>query len=291
MSADPSIRLIVNADGYGRSEAVSRGILQAHLEGIVTSTSIVANAQQPAETIAQTLRTTPTLGTGLQVVLVGGRPVSPPGRIGSLVGDDGAFASTVTEFMGRWAKAQIVQEHLEEEIEAQARRLLDAGLGLDHINTHLHLGFIPQVSSALEKVASRLGIMTLRTVMERPSLSWFNDVPNSLPLAAMAGLSWWSRKHMGVRRHGAQTWGYAETGDLDPMRILEIIGRLGPGIHELICHPGQTDTEELTPSGRRLFQRAKELSGLCSEPVRAALRHKNVLLVRFSEVFSTPAKL
>ncbi|MCA1656407.1 MAG: ChbG/HpnK family deacetylase, partial [Actinobacteria bacterium] len=34
--------LIVNADDYGLTEGISRGILRAHRQGIVTSTSAIA---------------------------------------------------------------------------------------------------------------------------------------------------------------------------------------------------------------------------------------------------------
>ena len=38
-----SRQLIVNADDYGRAPCVSKGILQAHREGIVTSTTVMSN--------------------------------------------------------------------------------------------------------------------------------------------------------------------------------------------------------------------------------------------------------
>jgi hypothetical protein len=37
------LRLIVNADDYGRTPGVSQGIRKAHLEGIVTSTTALMN--------------------------------------------------------------------------------------------------------------------------------------------------------------------------------------------------------------------------------------------------------
>src|SRR3977135_1076510 len=40
---DPMKRLIVNADDFGLTENVNRGILDAHREGIVTSTTLLAN--------------------------------------------------------------------------------------------------------------------------------------------------------------------------------------------------------------------------------------------------------
>ena len=36
-------RLIVNADDFGLTAGVSRGILEAHRRGIVTSTTLIAN--------------------------------------------------------------------------------------------------------------------------------------------------------------------------------------------------------------------------------------------------------
>ena len=41
VSAVAQIRLVVNADDFGMSAAISRGILRAHREGIVTSTSVL----------------------------------------------------------------------------------------------------------------------------------------------------------------------------------------------------------------------------------------------------------
>ena len=39
----PDRRLIVNADDYGLTAGVSRGILEAHRRGIVTSTTLLVN--------------------------------------------------------------------------------------------------------------------------------------------------------------------------------------------------------------------------------------------------------
>ncbi len=40
---DSEIRLVVNADDFGLSPAISRGILRAHRDGVVTSTSLLGN--------------------------------------------------------------------------------------------------------------------------------------------------------------------------------------------------------------------------------------------------------
>ena len=71
-------RLIINADDYGRSPDISRGIRQAHLHGVVTSTTCMMNIPTTAADIAVAVRETPQLGLGVHLVLTMGRPVSAP---------------------------------------------------------------------------------------------------------------------------------------------------------------------------------------------------------------------
>ncbi|HEX5941948.1 MAG TPA: ChbG/HpnK family deacetylase, partial [Anaerolineales bacterium] len=58
-------RLIVNSDDYGRTPEISRGIREAHLQGVVTSTTCMMNITTTAEDIALALRETPALGLGV----------------------------------------------------------------------------------------------------------------------------------------------------------------------------------------------------------------------------------
>ena len=56
--------LIVNADDLGWTEGVNRGIVEAHRNGLVTSTSLLANGQA--------------FGSALEVA--SGNPADAPGR-------------------------------------------------------------------------------------------------------------------------------------------------------------------------------------------------------------------
>ena len=115
----------------------------------------------------------------------------------------------------------------------------DAGITIDHLDTHHHLGFLPVVGRSVEAVAQRHGIGAIRSAVETPTLSWVTDPRRGLKAGVLTGLGWLTRRQLGARRHSAQSWGYVESGRLDEVRVLEIIGRLGPGTHELICHPGE----------------------------------------------------
>ncbi|HEX7094516.1 MAG TPA: ChbG/HpnK family deacetylase, partial [Acidimicrobiales bacterium] len=65
--------LIVNADDYGLTAAVSAGILRAHRNGIVTSTSVLALAPGFRQSAAWLLDE-PSLGVGAHLALVGEDP-------------------------------------------------------------------------------------------------------------------------------------------------------------------------------------------------------------------------
>jgi predicted glycoside hydrolase/deacetylase ChbG (UPF0249 family) len=60
--------LIVNADDFGASHGVNRGILEAHRRGILTSTSLLVNTAWSGEA-AEMSRTAPELSVGLHADL------------------------------------------------------------------------------------------------------------------------------------------------------------------------------------------------------------------------------
>ena len=60
--------LIVNADDFGASHGINRGILEAHLRGILTSTSLLVNTAWSVEA-AELSRTAPELSVGLHADL------------------------------------------------------------------------------------------------------------------------------------------------------------------------------------------------------------------------------
>jgi predicted glycoside hydrolase/deacetylase ChbG (UPF0249 family) len=67
VSTVPTRCLIVNADDFGLTEGVTQGILDAHLAGIVTSTSLMVD-WPAAEYAAELMREHPALSVGLHFV-------------------------------------------------------------------------------------------------------------------------------------------------------------------------------------------------------------------------------
>lgn len=284
MTDATAIRLIVNADELGLTPEVTEGILKAHHEGIVTSASIMGNLANPAA-LARELAGAPALGLGAHLVLVGGTPVSAPRDIPHLIEGTGQLPDSPAQLALRWLRGKLPEAELETELLAQAERLRAAGMPLDHLDTYLHLGFLPPVARVVERVAAQLRIRAIRSSMEVPNLTWFADLQRGLPLAALGAFGYLARKKLGALRHGAESWGFAESGNLGRMRIMEILGRLGPGVHELICHPGTTPQDGLTLAGHRVLERRLELEALCDPKIRQAVARRGITLCRFGDVF------
>ena len=71
----PARSLIVNADDYGLTAGVSRGILDAHRRGIVTSTTLLVN--RPVDPALIEALKASGMGVGLHLNLTLGPPVAP----------------------------------------------------------------------------------------------------------------------------------------------------------------------------------------------------------------------
>src|SRR3954447_20119572 len=111
-SSASAIRLVVNADDFGLSPAISRGILAAHRDGIVTSTSLLGNAAD-LEDARALLGGAPELGVGVHLTLVGGRPVSDPAAIPSLLAADGGFHARGGDLIAMWARGRVARTEVE----------------------------------------------------------------------------------------------------------------------------------------------------------------------------------
>jgi len=276
------IRLVVNAEGLGVNAHADDGIVAAHRTGIVTSASLLGNSARLDDVRAR-LAEAPALGVGLSLALVGGAPVAPAAEVPSLVGPDGRLRVQAAEFALAIGTARIAAAEVERELDAQITRATGAGLALDHLATRSHLGFLPGVGAIVERLARRHGIAGIRSSVEPPTIAWIADPKRGLETGVLAGLAWLTRRQLGPLRHGPKTWGYLEAGRLDEIRILEIIGRIGPGSHEIICHP--IAGPDGTAPAARAGEPGSEIEALRSQKVRTAIAERGIVLCRWRDLF------
>ncbi|MDZ4769998.1 MAG: ChbG/HpnK family deacetylase, partial [Chloroflexota bacterium] len=142
------LTLIVNADDYGLSPAVSAGIRKAHQDGIVTSTTVMITTPGAADAIRIAQRETPALGLGLHLTLAGmaAAPVTPADQVRSLVRADGLFYDK-PEWSAR--ASDFDADEVAREIEAQFAAFMSAaGCPPTHLDSHYHAAY--RLPAALE---------------------------------------------------------------------------------------------------------------------------------------------
>jgi len=247
-------RLIVNADDFGRSAGVDRGIIRAHREGIVTSTTFMANAPG-AETAAALARATPTLDVGVHLVLSYARPLTDPARIPSLVRADGSFGRPSELLMRDLERDEALVEYRAQF--ARARELI--GHAPSHIDTHHWVHDHPALSWAVCELAVETGAAA-RTHTPRQRDEY---------------------RAKGVRTTDHFVSEFQHPGHIDVVDLLAVIARLEDGVTELMCHPGEPDPE-LVATSTYARERPIELATLTDPRVRAALERDHVALTTFA---------
>jgi predicted glycoside hydrolase/deacetylase ChbG (UPF0249 family) len=245
-------RLIVNADDFGLTAGVSRGILRAHRDGLVTSTTVLASlAPQPELDAAAASERR--LGLGLHFNLTWGRPVSPADAVSSLVDAEGSFGRDLAA-LGDRARPDDVRREADAQIEAFRRRF---GRMPTHLDSHHHVHRLPRVMDAVVDVvlAARLPL-------------------RSQDVGFREGLR---RRDVATTDHfvgDAQVEAYWTSE-----RLLDHLATLPLGLTELMCHPGVFDGDlAYSRYGR---QRDVELLAMCDPEARATVQRLDIQLCHF----------
>ena len=247
-------RLIVNADDFGRAEGIDRGILRAHRDGIVTSTTLMTNA--PATDHAAWLaRESPSLDVGVHLVLTYARPLSDPARLRSIVREDGGFPRP-TELLER----AIDRDEALLEYRAQfarARELI--GRAPTHVDSHHWVHDHPALSWALCELARETGAAARAHDPKQR-----DDYRSS-----------------GVRTPDRFIRAFQHEGNVGVDSLAAIIESLPDGTSELMCHPGEPDRELSATSGYATL-RPQELATLTDPRVRALIAREAIVLTTFA---------
>ena len=126
--------LIINADGYGFTPGVNAGIIETFKSGLVTSTSCTPNFGHLGDT-GDTQKRFPQVSFGIHFNLSVGRPVSPPRKVRSLLGEDDKFIGD--QLLPRILKKQVSEVEVGTELAAQAALLADQSVKISHWDGHL----------------------------------------------------------------------------------------------------------------------------------------------------------
>lgn len=280
-------RLIVNADDFGLTAGVNRGIVQSHQNGIVTSTTLMACSNRFTE--ATTLsRDLPRLSVGCHVVLVDGTPTADAAQIPTLVGPGTPpqFRASLMNFAAQAASGRLDEGEIEAEITAQIQKLQSAGVAVSHLDSHKHTHMFPVVLRGMLRAAKNCGVKAIRNPFEPLVFAKFARWKRQFQLRMMSNF----RKNFRRALESAEIAtpdgcvGVAATGGLNQETFQQLIERLPEGTWEFVSHPGYNDQELDAIATRLRESREKELAVLTSPATKEALRQQQVQLISYQEL-------
>ncbi len=285
-------QLIVNADDFGLTAGVNAGIVRAFREGILTSTTLMANGAAFLDAVEQA-KANPKLGVGCHLVLVGDRAIAPREAASSLVDRNGRLPVSLFSLVAKLVGGRVRVREIENEFRAQIACLRSAGIEPTHLDTHKHTHSIPQVMDAMMRVAQETGISRVRKPYEdtqHGAAAPKRNGNSQLRQRALAAAARSTAPRFGrlVRKTGVRTpdyfYGIHLTGSLRSEALLEILETLPDGTSELMSHPGLCDAVLQQLSTRLKHQREQELAALIDPAARRAVERQGIHLISYREL-------
>ena len=281
-------RIIINADDFGLTSGVNRAIVESHVRGVVTSTTLMACGAQFDEAISLASEI-PRPSVGCHVVLVDGWPVLKGSEVACLL-PRGAqrFRDGLAGFACQAVAGRLDEAQIEEEITAQIRKLQSAGIMASHLDSHKHTHMFPAVFRATIRAARQCGIWALRNPFE--------------PLLFFSVRRWKRQFQLGILRSYRASFrhelesaglitpdgciGIAATGGLNFETFRTLMENLPEGTWEFVCHPGYNDPELDGIKTRLRASREIELALLTSPEVKELLRREQIDLISYRDFVS-----
>ena len=272
------IILIVNADDLGINPERDRGIFEAFENGIVTSSTMLANGFS-FEKAAAKIRETD-LSIGVHLNLSEGTTLSGP--IEGLTDRENRLPGKI--LMRQYLLGgQVDLPGIHREFSAQIEKIMKAGLSPDHLDGHQHCHAYPVLIEMVTELAQKYKLNAVRSVCPAHAVDTdiSGDLAEDITLFDDIGdkaKSVWQASGLRTTRG---LWGLPQLNSLDTKALCELLEILPDGHWELMTHPGYP-----YPEGRHFEspQRLTELTALCSLKAKEIIAHRNIRLATFGEL-------
>ena len=285
-------QLIVNADDFGLTTGVNRGIQRAYKNGIVTSASLLVTGSAFEDAVALA-RLNPELEVGLHLALVEERAVLGGEALPTLVDETGRLPRTSGEFFRRAFLGRINWNEVEREIAARIGLFQQTGLRFSHLNSHQHLHMFPPVFQIVRRLTRRMDNVWIRNPagpwrkapgvrMER----WVQQLGLNLTCLATRGLH-----DPPLQQMPDGMYGFEVGGRLTRSALEQILRKIPDGLYELICHPGEDDADTRTQYSHWGYRWAEELEALTAPETRVVLEKQEIVLTSFMGAFGRGSNL
>ena len=277
-------KLIVHGDDFGISERINDGILRAHCDGILTSSSIIANGEA-FEHAAALARSTPSLDIGVHLTLIEEIPLLDPAELPTLVKVDGKFHPHAMEFVSRYFSGRINLQEVRRELEAQVQKVYAAGLVPSHFDSHQHVHILPGILKIVVELSQKYGIPSIRLPREAGVFRKMGRVPFARLVQAMVLNTFCQMAKGRIERRTDSFSGFLYGGNLNKENLLNLLKHLPRhGTCEIMCHPGLEGSG--SPYDHWGYHWPDELGALVDADIKEFVRKEGIQLTSCRELGS-----
>ena len=219
-------RLIVTADDCGMSEGINQATYDLHKRGYISAASVMTNFPGYRHAL-ELFSDCPELDVGVHLSLTDGFPVDRRGpRHSHLLKDDHSFRNKFSLYLRGLFFSKDTIRWIRNELDAQLRRLVEAGAQPRHISTHHHFHSLPILREIVHELAAVYQVDWVRGHSFRATISPHAILPRRQAQSGRYGF------FMPDYMTGIQGWISRSPA--------EFAGRVGslPGMVEIVVHPG-----------------------------------------------------
>jgi hopanoid biosynthesis associated protein HpnK len=279
-------RIIINADDFGLCSGVNKAVAQAHTDGVLTSTTIMANMPAADEAV-KIAKQMPDLGVGVHLNLFQGKPLSKDGSVNCLLNTDGDFALTPAQLSLLSIARRKIRNAIRTELAAQIQWVIDNGIKPTHLDSHKHIHSFPAIFPIVCDLARRFEIAAIRFTLEPKQL-----LAMPWPLPSEGGRKRARTTRIMARINRIQNsdflktdclLGVAHTGKIDVNFFKAVSLYNSAATAEVMTHPGFEDGLDHTET-RLVHQRKAEFEALCSERTKQYFRNAGIKLVHYGQL-------
>ena len=230
-----SLKII--ADDLGLHKSVNDGIIFLLKESKIDGASLMPNGEAFDDAITQ-LRNSPSSNIGVHINFVEEKSLVS----GKLMPKNNKI------FFVKYLLGLVNKEYIREEVEAQIRKCIQAGIGPAFINGNQHLHLLPGIMDIVINLAKKYNIPYIRIVNEPLDFSR-GELFRQAQLLFLNFLSKLAKNK--IKKSGLESNDYfvgfinaGNMGEMDIKKAQELSRKYPDKIIELGCHPGH-ETEEL----------------------------------------------
>lgn len=285
-------RLITNADDFGLNTSITDAIIDTHINGIMTSTTLMTNMEGTDYAI-QKAKEIKSLGVGIHFNLTEGKPLSELSKIPLLIDKNGNFKSNIYQRKNLiYGKEK--QKQVEIELSNQLIFLLDNGIVPTHFDSHHHITGTPLAFKASLAVCKKYKVTKARITnidynySKEFKESWLKKIKRNIITFPKSTIHNFNKKRLRAKKF------ITPDTKILPYRILPIdpnpiiqfsntLNILKNGSTEISFHPGYKNAYH-NDSTQTAKLRLRDLDVAKSKEIIALIKKLNIELISFREL-------